>query len=101
LLPNEERICFTPPEEKEKVKAYWIEVYSPYRAQIASMLQDLRNGKKCEIDNINGETVRIANQVGVEVPFNNKIVEVITKLQDRVLDLDRAWENLADFKKLI
>ena len=101
LLPTPERVCFSTPEEKEKVKAYWIDVYSPYRAQIASMLQDLRNGKKCEIDNINGETVRIADQVGVPVPFNKKIVEVITKLQEKELDLEHAWDNLAEFKKLV
>lgn len=101
LLPTPERVCFETPEEKEKVKAYWIEVYSPYRAQIASMLQDLRNGRKCEIDNINGETVRIAAQAGVPVPFNKKIVETITRLQEKELPLDEAWSNLAEFRKLI
>lgn len=101
LLPSPERVCFSTPEEKEKVKAYWIQVYSPYRAQIASMLQDLRNGKKCEIDNINGETVRIAEKVGVDVPFNKKIVAVITGLQNKELELEKAWDNLAEFRKLI
>lgn len=101
LLPTPERVCFRTPEEKEKVKSYWIEVYSPYRAQIASMLQDLRNGKICEIDNINGETVRIAEKVGVDVPFNRKIVEVITKLQNKDLELESAYGNLAEFRKLI
>ena len=46
LLPVPERVCFNTKAEKQKVKVYWTEVYSPYRAQIASMLQDLRNGKK-------------------------------------------------------
>ena len=101
LLPSPERVCFSNPEEKERVKAYWKEVYSPYRAQIASMLQDLRNGKQCEIDNINGETVRIAEIVGVDVPFNKMIVEVITKLQNKDLELEKAWDNLTIFKKLV
>ena len=101
LLPNPERVCFSNDEEKEKVKAYWKEVYSPYRSQIASMLQDIRNGKKCEIDNINGETVRIAEKVGVETPLNKKIVEMVTKLQDKEVDLSTAWNNLDEFKKLI
>lgn len=101
LLPSEERVCFETPEEREKVKAYWKEVYSPYYEQIASMLQDIRNGKKCEIDNINGETVRIAEIVGVEVPFNKKIVELVTKLQDKEISLDDAWNNLEEFKKLV
>lgn len=101
LLPIPERVCFETPEEKEKVKAYWKEVYSPYYEQIASMLQDIRTGKQCEIDNINGETVRIAELVGVDVPFNKKIVELVTKLQNREIPLDDAWNNLAEFKKLI
>jgi 2-dehydropantoate 2-reductase len=101
LLPTPERVCFSSFEEKEAVKAYWIEVYSPYRAQIASMLQDLRNGKKCEIDNINGETVRIAEKVGMDAPFNRKIVEVINKLQNKEIELDRAWDNLKEFKKMV
>lgn len=101
LLPTRERLCFETKEEMEDVKKYWKEVYSPFRAQIASMLQDLRNGKKCEIDNINGETVRIAEILGVNVPFNKKIVEIITKLQDNELSLDDAWSNIKEFKKLM
>ena len=101
LLPSPERVCFSDDDEKEKVKAYWKEVYTPYRSQIASMLQDIRNGKMCEINNINGETVRIADEVGVEVPFNKKIVEVVTKLQNKEMDLSTAWNNLEEFRKLI
>jgi len=101
LLPTPERVYFETPEEKEKVKAYWKEVYSPYYEQIASMLQDIRNSKKCEIDNINGETVRIAELVGVDVPFNKKIVELVTKLQNKEIPLDDAWNNLKEFRKLI
>lgn len=101
LLPTAERICFETPEEKEIVKAYWKEVYSPYYEQIASMLQDIRKDKKCEIDNINGETVRIAEIVGIEVPFNKKIVELVTKLQNKEIPLEDAWHNLEEFKKLI
>ncbi len=101
LLPTPERVCFNSKEEREKVKAYWKEVYTPYRAQIASMLQDIRKGKKCEINNINGETVRIAKQVGVATPFNEKIVELVTKLQNNELSLENAWNNLKEFKKLM
>lgn len=101
LLPKDERVCFCNDKEKEKVKAYWKRVYSPYRAQIASMLQDIKNGKKCEITNINGETVKIADEVGVSVPFNKKIVEIVTKLQNKEIKLSEAWNNLEEFKKLI
>lgn len=100
FLPSPERVCFDTLEEKEKVKAYWKEVYSPYRDQIASMLQDLRKGKKCEIDDINGEMIRIAKKMGVPVPYNEKVVDVIAKLQNKELELERAWENLEQFEEL-
>ena len=100
LLPTRERVCFDNSEEKEKVKNYWKKVYTPFRAQIASMLQDIRSGKKCEINNINGETVRVAKTLGIDVPFNRKIVELVTKLQDKEISLKHAWENLNEFKRL-
>jgi len=100
LLPVKQRLGFTNKEEKEKVKAYLIRIYTPFRAQIASMLQDIRKGKSCEINEINGEMVRLAETVGVDAPFNRKIVELVTKLQNREIELKDAWNNLEEFKKL-
>ncbi|MCT4632141.1 MAG: 2-dehydropantoate 2-reductase [Firmicutes bacterium] len=95
LQPFMENVYFENAEEREKViKDYWTPIYTPYRQQIASMLQDIRNGRKCEINFINGKFVEKAKEVGVEVPFMERVVEIVTKLQDGELSLDNAWNNL-------
>jgi 2-dehydropantoate 2-reductase len=47
---------------------------------ICSMLQDVRGGRKTEIESITGEVIRIAEAHGVEVPVNKKIYNEIKKL---------------------
>lgn len=46
-----------------------------------SMLQDVENGRKTEIEVINGAVVRAAKQVGVEVPLNQAMVALIGGLE--------------------
>ena len=43
----------------------------------SSMADDLAAGRRTEIDYINGELVRLADQLGTEAPVNRKIVELI------------------------
>lgn len=47
-----------------------------------SMLQDLKHGKACEIDAINGVVCREGSKYGAATPINNRIVEVIKSIQD-------------------
>ena len=42
-----------------------------------SMAQDLASGKPTEIDTLNGEILRIAQQNGLSAPINSKIVDLI------------------------
>ena len=44
-----------------------------------SMLQDLKKGKHCEVDFINGEVCRWGRKYGIPTPINDKIVEIIKK----------------------
>ncbi len=46
-----------------------------------SMLQDLKKGKPCEIDSINGIVCECGQKYGVPTPINDKIVEIIKKIQ--------------------
>lgn len=46
-----------------------------------SMLQDLKNGKPCEIDAINGVVCEWGKKLGIPTPINDRIVEVIKKEQ--------------------
>ena len=47
-----------------------------------SMLQDLKKGKPCEIDAINGVVCEWGNKTGVPTPVNDWIVKVIHEIQD-------------------
>ncbi len=46
-----------------------------------SMLQDLKKGKPCEVDAINGVVCDFGKKYGVKTPINDRIVEIIKKIQ--------------------
>ncbi len=47
-----------------------------------SILQSIKRGRKSEIDYINGEIVNLARKGGFEAPLNEKIVELVHKVED-------------------
>ena len=61
-----------------------------------SMLQDLKNGKPCEIDAINGVVCEWGRKCGVPTPINDRIVEVIKKEQSGELKLEASNIRLFD-----
>ncbi|MBR4361064.1 MAG: 2-dehydropantoate 2-reductase [Clostridia bacterium] len=63
-----------------------------------SMLQDLKNGKPCEIDAINGVVCRVGREHGVATPVNDRIVEVIHGIQNGQLRPEK--KNVARFSDL-
>lgn len=98
LCPTPENVCFETREELDRVIAYWRNIYAPFRGQKASMLQDLEKGRVCEIQQINGKFVQEGAKAGIPTPFNSKIVELVTDIQDGRRKLEDAWENLAEFQ---
>ena len=48
----------------------------------ASMLQDLENGKKTEVDFINGIVCDYGRKYGVKTPYNKKVVEIVHGIED-------------------
>ena len=46
-----------------------------------SMLQDLKKGKVCEIDAINGVVCAWGKKTGVKTPINDRIVEIVKECQ--------------------
>ena len=54
---------------------------------VPSMLQDLRKGKKCEIDAINGVVCEFGRKYGVPTPVNDRIVETVKAEQDGTLPI--------------
>ena len=64
-----------------------------------SMLQDLKKGKACEIDAINGVVCEWGRKCGVKTPFNDKIVEIIKKCEKA--ELTPCAENIKFFDELM
>lgn len=49
---------------------------------VPSMLQDIRHGKPCEVDAINGVVCEWGKKVGVDTPVNDTIVRLIKDIQN-------------------
>ena len=67
-----------------------------HRGIVPSMLQDLRAGKPCEVDAINGVVCDYGRRLGVPTPINDKIVEIIKKEQAGELPLEAGNIRLFD-----
>ena len=61
-----------------------------------SMLQDLKKGKPCEIDAINGVVCDFGKKYGVATPVNDRIVEIVKKIQAGELKADKSNYRLFD-----
>ena len=61
-----------------------------------SMLQDLKKGKPCEIDSINGVVCEWGRKCNVPTPVNDRIVDVIKKIQNGELKAEPANIRLFD-----
>jgi len=64
-----------------------------------SMLQDLKKGKPCEIDAINGIVCEWGKKCSVKTPFNDRIVEIVKKCE--VGELKPQAENIRLFDDLL
>ena len=70
-----------------------------HRSIEPSMLQDLKNGKPCEIDAINGVVCEWGKKCGVPTPINDKIVEIIKNAQEGNLKCEKS--NIRFFNHLL
>ena len=60
-----------------------------------SMLQDLKKGKPCEVEAINGVVCDWGKKTGVPTPVNDRIVKLIREIQDGKRRIGK--ENLKEF----
>ena len=67
-----------------------------HRAIAPSMLQDIKKGKPCEVDAINGVVCDFGKKYGVPTPINDRIVEVIKKIQTGELKAEKTNIRLFD-----
>lgn len=63
---------------------------------VPSMLQDLQKGKPCEIDAINGVVCEWGKKCGVATPINDRIVDVVKRIQNGELKAEKANIRLFD-----
>jgi len=63
------------------------------------MLQDLKNGRLCEINAINGVVCEYGKKLGIATLINDKIVEVVNKIQEGELKPELA--NIEEFRKYL
>ena len=70
-----------------------------HMALVPSMLQDLRNGKKCEIEAINGVVCEYGKKNNIPTPVNDKIVDIVKKEQDGSLPFTK--ENIMLFDTIM
>lgn len=61
-----------------------------------SMLQDIKHGKPCEVDAINGVVCQWGKKCAVPTPINDRIVEIIQKIQTGQLQAAPANLHLFD-----
>ena len=86
------------PLKKAFAKALLPIAMKKHRSIEPSMLQDLKKGKPCEVDAINGVVCREGRKRGVPTPINDRIVEVIKKEQAGEIPISR--ENAGLFADL-
>ncbi|MGI6177643.1 MAG: ketopantoate reductase family protein [Eubacterium sp.] len=65
----------------------------------ASMAQDILKGRKCEIFDINGVVCKTGDKYGVPTPINDKIVEIVSGIQDGKYKYDPA--NMKYFEEFL
>lgn len=64
-----------------------------------SMLQDLKKGKPCEIDAINGVICEFGKKYSVKTPINDRIVEIIKKIEAG--EMKATADNIKLFEDLL
>ena len=73
---------WTNPVKKAAAKLIMPVAIKKHSAIEPSMLQDLKKGKPCEIDAINGVVCDRGRKKGIPTPVNDRIVEIVHEIQD-------------------
>ncbi len=108
-----EGITFAPVQGKDITKLFYYK--TPLKRAVAtllipiamkkhaaiepSMLQDIKHQKPCEIDAINGVVCQYGQKLHIPTPINDRIVDVIRKIQAG--ELEAKFENIRLFDDLL
>lgn len=84
---------------KKKISFLLIPVaMKKHKNLVASMLQDIRNGKSCEIAFINGAVSEQGKKAGIPTPFNDRTVEIVSAIERG--EKSFSFENIALYRDL-
>lgn len=73
----------------------FLEMYKDMYTAKASMLQDLEKEKKTEVLMINGYVSSTGDKYNIDTPFNDTVVDIVTKIEKKLLPL--SMDNLKYF----
>ena len=59
-----------------------------HKKLVSGMLKDVENGRKCEIDFVDGVVVKEGVRMGVETPFCAQIVEIVHGIENGLYETD-------------
>jgi 2-dehydropantoate 2-reductase len=67
----------------------------------SSMWEDMSKGRPTEVDDLNGEIVRLAESCGIDAPLNRRMVELVHRYEREgrgspALSPERFWAELTD-----
>ncbi len=86
-------IALVEPDPRKKIKAH-----ARIRYNKPSMMQHIEQGRRTEIDSLNGAIVREARVLGMAVPYNEAVVAIVKGLEKSRMQL--LHEPPRDYKKL-
>lgn len=82
-------------EQFDENQKMFIYMYSFASGAKASMLQDLEKGRTTEVQMINGFVSETGKKHGIPTPFNDTVIEIIKKIENKELPL--SMSNLEYF----
>jgi len=78
-----------------------LEVINVTSANYCSMLQDINKGVKTEIDSINGAIIRLGQNLGLTLPLNNYLVNLIIELESKKTTREQATIELKAIQSVV
>ncbi len=83
---------FQSQEVFDESQRMFISMYKGFDLAKASMLQDLEKGRQTEVRMINGYVCQTGNQYDIQTPFNDKVVEIVSAIEQGRMSC--SMENL-------
>ncbi len=67
-----------------------------HKKLVSGMLKDVEKGRKCEIDYIDGAVCKVGDEVGVETPLCDKVVEIVHGIENGLYEI--SYKNVDFFE---